>query len=128
MIVSTSYPIKPPIINCTATNKITAKPIYPTHLWSWIYFAKYEAKAPTKITEEISVADAHPNGKKPFKRKDYINKFKTLTNEIIETSESERFLNDAQNLKNLAKSELHKLNIEVKSNLQKSILSSKGIF
>ena len=34
LIVSTSYPIKPPIINCTATNKITARPTYPTHLWS----------------------------------------------------------------------------------------------
>ncbi len=82
----------------------------------------------SKITEEISVADAHPNGKNPFKRKDYIKKFKALTNGIIEVSESERFLNDVQNLRNLNKSELHKLNIEVKSNLEKSIVSEKGIF
>ena len=82
----------------------------------------------SKITEEIRVADAHPNGKKPFKRKDYINKFKTLTNGIIETGESERFLNDVQNLKNLNKSELQKLNIKVKSDLQKSARSNKGIF
>ena len=82
----------------------------------------------SKIAEEISVADAHPNGKKPFKRKDYINKFKTLTNGIIETSESERFLNDVQNLRNLNKSELHKLNIKVKSDLQKNTSSNKGIF
>ena len=82
----------------------------------------------SKIAEEISVADAHPNGKNPFKRKDYINKFKTLTNGIIETSESERFLNDVQNLRNLNKSELHKLNIKVKSDLQKNTSSNKGIF
>ena len=82
----------------------------------------------SKIAEEISVADAHPNGKKPFKRKDYINIFKTLTNGIIETSESERFLNDVQNLRNLNKSELHKLNIKVKSDLQKNTSSNKGIF
>ena len=82
----------------------------------------------SKIVEEISVADAHPNGKSPFKRKDYIKKFKTLTNGIIETSESERFLNDVQNLKNLNKSELKKLNIEVKSDLQKNRDSNKGIF
>ena len=43
-------------------------------------------------------------------------------------SESERFLNDVQNLKNLNKSELKKLNIEVKSDLQKNISSNKGIF
>ena len=68
----------------------------------------------SKIAEEISVADAHPNGKNPFKRKDYINKFKTLTKYIIDEEESNRFLNDVQNLRNLAKSELHKLNIKVK--------------
>jgi len=82
----------------------------------------------SKIVEEISVADAHPNGKNPFKRKDYINKFKTLTNGIIETNESERFLNDVQNLRNLKKSELQKLNIKVKSDLQKNTGSNKGIF
>ena len=32
----------------------------------------------SKIAEEIRVADAHPNGKNPFKREDYIKKFKTL--------------------------------------------------
>ena len=82
----------------------------------------------SKIVDEISVADAHPNGKNPFKRKDYIKKFKTLTNDIIETSESERFLNDVQNLRNLNKSELHKLNIKVKSDLQKNTSLNKGIF
>ncbi len=82
----------------------------------------------SKIIEEISVADAHPNGKNPFKRKDYIKKFKTLTNGIIESNESERFLNDVQNLRNLSQSELQKLNIKVKSDLQKNTSSSKGIF
>ena len=33
-----------------------------------------------------------------------------------------------KNLRNLNKSELHKLNIEVKSNIEKSIVSEKGIF
>ena len=28
-----------------------------------------------KITEEQGVVDAHPYGKRPFKRKDYIHKF-----------------------------------------------------
>ena len=55
-------------------------------------------------------------------------KFETLTNGIIESSESERFLNDVQNLRNLNKSELQKLNLKVKPDLPKSISSSKGIF
>ncbi len=82
----------------------------------------------SKIVEEISVADAHPNGKNPFKRKDYIKKFKTLTNGIIESSESERFLNDVQNLKNLSKSELNKLNIQLKEDVRQNKISNKGIF
>ena len=82
----------------------------------------------SKIVEEISVADAHPNGKNPIKREDYIKKFKTLTNDIIETDESKRFLNDVQNLRNLGKSELQKLNLKVKSDLQKREATNKGIF
>jgi len=82
----------------------------------------------SKIVEEISVADAHPNGKSPFKRKDYIKKFKTLTKGIIESSESERFLNDVQNLRNLSKSELNKLNIQLKEDMRQNRISNKGIF
>ena len=81
----------------------------------------------SKIAEEISVADAHPNGKNPFKRKDYINKFKTLTKYIIDEEESNRFLNNVQNLRNMAKSELHKLNIKVKLD-QKNSIFKKAIF
>ena len=81
----------------------------------------------SKITEEIKVADAHPSGKKPFKRKDYINKFERLTKFIIDEEESKRFLNDVQNLRNMAKSELHKLNIKVKSE-QKKTISKEAIF
>ena len=81
----------------------------------------------SQIVEEISVADAHPNGKKPFKRKDYINKFKTLTKYIIDKEESNRFLNDVQNLRKMTKSDLHKLNIKVKSDKKNSIFK-KTIF
>jgi len=82
----------------------------------------------SKIVEQIDVADAHPHGKNPFKRKDYIKKFKTLTSSIIEMGESERFLKDVQNLANLNKSELSKLNIQLKENLQENIILNKAIF
>ena len=82
----------------------------------------------SKIEEQIDVADAHPNGEKPFKRKDYIKKFRTLTGGIIEMDELERFLKDVQNLVNLNKSELNKLNIQLKEDLQKNIISNKAIF
>ena len=79
-----------------------------------------------KITEELERADAHPYGARPFKRENYIKKFRTLTNKIISNKESERFLRAVQNLKNLKNGQLDKLNIEVnqrklKKNKRKSI-------
>ena len=53
------------------------------------------------ISEEIDVADAHPAGKRPFEREQYIEKFRSLTDGIISEKESKRFLKIVQNLKNL---------------------------
>ena len=66
-----------------------------------------------KITEELERADAHPYGARPFKRENYIKKFKILTDEILSKKESERFLKTVQNLKYLKNGQLNKLNIEV---------------
>ena len=80
-----------------------------------------------KISEQLDRADAHPYGARPFKRHNYINKFETLTNSILEKKESDRFLKVVQNLKNLKPGQLDKLNIEIKKNKLKRNLK-KGIF
>jgi len=80
-----------------------------------------------KIIEQLDRADAHPYGLRPFKRENYIKKFLTLTNGIINKKESSRFLKVVQNLKKLKSGELNKLNIEVKKNKIKKNLK-KGIF
>ncbi len=72
------------------------------------------------ITEEIGVADAHPSGRRPFKRDQYIKKFNTLTNGIITRKESKRFLKLVQNLRNLKPGDLGGLNIEVIQGLKRS--------
>ena len=72
-----------------------------------------------KIEDEISVADAHPSGNRPFERYNYIEKFQTLTKEIITPKESDRFLNVVQNLRKLKSGELYKLNVEVKKRPQR---------
>jgi len=87
-----------------------------------------QMKDGSKIKSKLGVADAHPNGNKPFKREDYIHKFKTLTSNLIDQRESERFLSNAQSLRELDKSDLHKLNIEVKSDLKKYSTYKKTIF
>ena len=82
----------------------------------------------SSISEEINVADAHPAGKRPFGIKEYINKFKTLTDGIISNKESDRFLKVVQNLKNLKSKDLKGLNIEVMPKIKRLSKSSKGIF
>ena len=80
-----------------------------------------------KIIEKLDRADAHPYGSRPFERKNYIQKFLTLTSGIITQKESKRFLKIVQNLKNLKSGELNKLNIEVnRSKIKKNL--KKGIF
>ena len=80
-----------------------------------------------RITEELERADAHPYGARPFNRKNYINKFLTLTDGILDKKESDRFLKTVQNLKNLKSGQLYKLNIEVRKNRLKQN-NKKGIF
>ena len=79
------------------------------------------------MTEELDKADAHPYGSRPFKRKNYIDKFLILTKGIITKKESDRFLKIVQNLKKLKSGQLNKLNIEIrKKDLKKN--NKKGIF
>ncbi len=69
------------------------------------------------IQEEKEVADAHPNGLRPFRRANYIEKFKNLTDGLITKSESKKFLNLVQNLKSLKHRDLLFLNPKIKKNL-----------
>ena len=87
-----------------------------------------QMKDGSKIKSSLAVANAHPNGSRPFKRENYINKFRLLTENIIDQKESERFLNNVQSLRELGKSELYKLNIELKSEFKNYSTSSKTIF
>ena len=82
----------------------------------------------SKIEDQLGIADAHPNGKRPFKREDYIKKFKTLTSNMISGEESNRFLNDVQNLKQINTSALYKLNIEIISQYRRQTTYSNTIF
>ena len=80
------------------------------------------------ISEEINVADAHPAGKKPFKRQQYIEKFKNLTEGIISEKESKRFINLVQNLRKLNSNKLFELNVEVLKKLQNKQSKKFSIF
>ena len=76
--------------------------------------------------DELGVANAHPNGAKPFGRADYIRKFQTITDGIISARESNRFLEVVQDLTKLKAGELSALNVALPAG---GLLDSKpGIF
>jgi 2-methylcitrate dehydratase len=80
----------------------------------------------TKIVDELGVANAHPFGAKPFTRPDYIRKFMTLTEGIVDAKEQKRFLDVVQRLPNLTADELFGLNVEIpEKNLA---VGKKGLF
>ena len=84
-------------------------------------------KSGKKYTEQLERADAHPYGARPFVRKNYIDKFITLTKKIISEKESKRFLNTVQNIKKLKSGQLKKLNISInKSKIKRN--KKEGIF
>ena len=82
----------------------------------------------SKIVEEKGVADAHPSGQRPFRRSNYIEKFNMLTDGIISSKESKRFLQLVQNLKNLKAKDINQLNVEVMSKIHKKRPKKTTIF
>lgn len=80
------------------------------------------------IQDELGIADAHPQGKRPFQRKNYVEKFRTLTKDFISREESERFLNIVQDLKTLKAHQLKDLNIEVLDEFKNETPKTHGIF
>jgi len=80
------------------------------------------------VSDELDLADAHPSGRRPFTRSNYIEKFKSLTDGIITISESRKFLRNVQNLKKLSSRDVQRLHIEVKKGNKPKKLSDSGIF
>lgn len=79
------------------------------------------------IADELAVANAHSLGATPWRRPDYIRKFRTLTEGILDPAEAERFLEVAQRLPQLRAEELAGLTIALPKGALTSA-SKKGIF
>ena len=65
------------------------------------------------ISDEIAVADAHPLGARPFKRADYIKKFRDLAEGVIASGEQDRFIAAVERLPLLKAGELGELSFTV---------------
>jgi 2-methylcitrate dehydratase len=83
----------------------------------------------TGIADEMAVANAHPLGARPFKRPNYIDKFKTLVAKETTEREAARFLETAQRLPQLRADELAGLNVVADAiELKYSTRDTRGIF
>ncbi|MEX2452078.1 MAG: MmgE/PrpD family protein [Rhodospirillales bacterium] len=67
----------------------------------------------TEIVDELPIANAHPRGARPFGRTEYVHKYRTLAEGIVEPAESERFLETVQRLPELKPNEISGLNIRI---------------
>ncbi|THG29573.1 MmgE/PrpD family protein [Naasia lichenicola] len=82
----------------------------------------------TTIVDEIAVADAHPLGARPFARADYIRKFRTLAEGVVEEAEVERFLGLVQRLPELSVDEVRQLNVVARAGLLETLATPTGLF
>jgi 2-methylcitrate dehydratase len=65
------------------------------------------------IEDEIAVADAHPLGARPFRREDYVAKFRGLADGTVTATEQDRFLNLVDRLPRLLADDLSGLGFTV---------------
>jgi len=65
------------------------------------------------IEDEIALADAHPDGARPFARPNYTRKFLTLSEGILTGEEQQRFLDAAEHLEQIPADGLGILNFSV---------------
>ncbi|UFU03387.1 MmgE/PrpD family protein [Ruania suaedae] len=80
------------------------------------------------LTEEIAMADAHPLGARPFARAQYIEKFRTLSDGVLEPAESARFLELVQRLPDLTAEEVVGLTVAASPGLLGTVRTPKGLF
>lgn len=74
-------------------------------------------KGGSLVSDELAVADANPLGARPFKRPDYIKKFRTLSDGIIAQAEQDRFISAVERFTSLKPGELAELTFTVDTKL-----------
>ena len=80
----------------------------------------------TVLADEMAVANAHTLGATPWRRENYIGKFRMLTEGLLDAAEAERFLETVQRLPSLRADELAGLNISMPTGTLSA--GAKGIF
>ncbi|MDN5687573.1 MAG: MmgE/PrpD family protein [Brachybacterium sp.] len=82
----------------------------------------------TVIEDEIAVADAHPQGARPFARQQYEDKFRSLAAGLVDEIEIDRFLETVAHLADLPAGELGRLNLRAATGVVDPAAGPKGLF
>ena len=82
----------------------------------------------SRIVEEIAVADAHPLGARPFARQQYVEKMRTLADGVLETAETDRFLELAARLPSLGADDLDGLTVVAPPGYLSTVDLPEGLF
>lgn len=91
--------------------------------------AEVTLKSGEVIVDELAVADAHPLGARPFRRRQYIQKFTELTADVVEPAEQQRFLRTVYSLPDLERGALGALNLVIDQRaLARAPATPPGIF
>ncbi len=86
-------------------------------------------KEGSQIFERLDNPNAHPNGARPFTRPQYIQKFQTLTEGVLDKKEGGRFLRLAESLVQLTAEQLKTLHVVLsKEKLKAHTRDTRGIF
>ncbi len=81
------------------------------------------------VVDEMAIANAHPDGAKPFARADYVRKFHMLTDGFVPPAESKRFLDLVQALPELNAQQIQMLNVALDpEKLLHGRADTRGIF
>ncbi|MGW1737915.1 2-methylcitrate dehydratase PrpD [Nocardia sp. NPDC001965] len=91
--------------------------------------AEVTLKSGEVIADELAVADAHPLGARPFTRDQYIAKFRSLTEGVVDPAEQDRFLEAVQRAGELSAGELPELTFTASPDvLARAPRAPKGLF
>ena len=91
--------------------------------------AEITLKSGEVLVDELAVADAHPLGARPFARDQYVAKFRTLADGVVEPAEQDRFLDAACRAADLLPGELDQLTFTVTEDvLARAPRLPKGLF
>ncbi len=91
--------------------------------------AEVRLKDGETVTGELAVADAHPNGARPWRFDDYAGKFRQLTAPLLPEEDAEAFIALARRLSELGGKELRRLNPALPaSTVTPDGADGKGIF